>query len=72
MYKDVVNPVLCEENYFQSRVPDIVKLGILLKKGKGNDRTMAEYAKECGASPSTFSKYATTSISLLNKSLPRR
>lgn len=63
MYRDASNPVLCEENYIQSRVPDIVALGNLLKKGKGNNRTMAEYAKECGASPSTFSRIATGKIS---------
>ena len=62
MYRDASNPVLCEENYIQSRVPDIVELGNLLKKGKGNNRTMAEYAKECGASPSTFSRIATGKI----------
>ena len=62
MYRDESNPVLCEENYIQSRVPDIVALGNLLKMGKGNNRTMAEYAKQCGASPSTFSRIATGKI----------
>lgn len=62
MYRDESNPILCEENYIQSRVPDIVALGNLLKMGKGANRTMAEYAKECGASPSTFSRIATGKI----------
>ena len=63
MYKDMSNPVLCEENYIQSRVPDIAMLGYLLKRAKGPNRTMADYAKECGASPSTFSRIATGKIS---------
>ena len=62
MYRDASNPVLCEDNYIQSRVPDIVALGTLLKRGKGKNRTMADYAKECGASPSTFSRIATGKI----------
>lgn len=62
MYKDMSNPALCEDNYIQSRVPDITALGYLLKKAKGQNRTMADYAKECGASPSTFSRIATGKI----------
>lgn len=63
MYIDTSNPILDERLYMQTRVPDITELGNLLKKAKGNNRTMAEYAKECGVSPSTFSRIATGKIS---------
>lgn len=62
MYIDHSNPVLDERNYIQTRVPDITALGNLLKRAKGNGRTMAEYAKECEASPSMFSRIATGKI----------
>ena len=62
MYIDTSNPILDERLYMQTRVPDITELGNLLKKAKGSNRTMAEYAKECGVSPSTFSRIATGKI----------
>ena len=62
MYGDSSNPMLDEANYIQTRVPDITELGNILRKAKGKNRTMAEYAKECGASPSTFSRIANGKI----------
>lgn len=62
MYDEANDSLLNENNYIQSRVPDIAELGNLLKRGKGRNRTMAEYAKVCNASPSTFSRIATGKI----------
>lgn len=46
-----------DREYVQTRIPDKLRLSELLKKCKGSDRTMAQYAEECGTiSPSTLSR----------------
>ena len=48
--------------YNRSRLPDKEKLSELLLKGKGEGRSMAEYAEACDSSPATFSRILRKSI----------
>ena len=48
--------------YNRSRLPDKEKLSELLLKGKGEGRSMAEYAIACDSSPATFSRILRKSI----------
>lgn len=57
------NPLLEKQNFIQTRTPNKVELAALIKKAKGVDRTMADYAKSCGVSPSMFSRIANCNIS---------
>ena len=50
------------EDYIQTRTPDKAELARLLQEAKGKDRVMATFAKECGSSPSTFSRIANCKI----------
>lgn len=61
--KNISNPVLDPDNYVQTRVPDVAELASLIKKAKGINRTMAEFAEACGVSASTFSRIANGKIS---------
>ena len=46
-----------DREYVQTRIPDKQRLSELLGQCKGSDRTMAQYAEECGTiSPSTLSR----------------
>lgn len=57
------NPLLEKQNFIQTRTPNKMELAALIKKAKGVDRTMADYAKSCGVSPSMFSRIANGNIS---------
>ena len=50
------------EDYIQTRTPNKAELARLLQEAKGKDRVMATFAKECGSSPSTFSRIANCKI----------
>jgi transcriptional regulator with XRE-family HTH domain len=53
-----------DKEYLQVRIPDKEKLSRLLNKLKGDDRTMAQYAADCGdISPSTLSRILNGRIS---------
>ena len=51
------------ENYVQTRTPDKTELARLLVEAKGPNRNMTEFAKDCGSSPSTFSRILNCKIS---------
>lgn len=55
------DPIIIED-YVQTRTPDKTELARLLVESKGPDRNMAEFAKLCGSSPSTFSRIANCKI----------
>lgn len=50
------------KDYIQSRTPNKPELARLLYEAKGSARNMATFAKECGSSPSTFSRIANCKI----------
>lgn len=56
------NPVLNPDNYIQTRTPDVSELANLIRKAKGINRTMSEFAEVCGVSASTFSRIANGKI----------
>lgn len=56
------NPVLNPDNYIQTRTPDVSELANLIRKAKGVNRTMSEFAEMCGVSASTFSRIANGKI----------
>lgn len=56
------NPVLNPDNYIQTRMPDVSELANLIRKAKGVNRTMSEFAEMCGVSASTFSRIANGKI----------
>jgi len=58
----ITNPVLDPENYVQTRTPDRAELANLIRKAKGINRTMADFANECGENPSKFSRIANGKI----------
>lgn len=58
----IENPALNPDNYIQTRVPDVLELSSLIRKAKGVNRTMLEFAKECDISASTFSRIANGKI----------
>ena len=43
-------------NYVAAHTPDRMRIAKMLTNAKGPDRTMAEFATDCGVSPSTFSR----------------
>ena len=49
--------------YVQARTPDLFKLGELVNRAKGPNRTMAQFAEECGIGASTLSRIANGKIS---------
>ena len=51
------------EGYVQTRTPDKTELARLLVEAKGPNRNMTEFAKDCGSSPSTFSRILNCKIS---------
>lgn len=51
------------EDYVQTRTPDKTELARLLVEAKGPNRNMTEFAKNCGSSPSTFSRILNCKIS---------
>ena len=56
------NPVLNPDNYIQTRTPDVSELANLIRKAKGVNLTMSEFADMCGVSASTFSRIANGKI----------
>ncbi len=50
------------EEYEVAFEPDKLQLRDLIKKAKGSNRTMAQYAEECGVSASTLSRIANAKI----------
>ena len=48
--------------YIQVRTPDIMKIGEYVVKAKGANRTMAQFAEECGIGASTLSRIANGKI----------
>lgn len=56
------NPVLNPDNYMQTRTPDVTELANLIRRAKGVNRTMSEFAALCDVSPSTFSRIANGKI----------
>lgn len=47
-----------KKEYIQAGIPDYSKLGELINRAKGPNRTMAAFAQECGIGPSTLSRIA--------------
>ena len=45
-----------DDSYVEAYIPDWKKLAELLEIAKGPDRTMAQFAYDCGKSPATFSR----------------
>ena len=45
-----------DDRYIEAYIPDWKKLAELLEIAKGPNRTMAQFAYECGKSPATFSR----------------
>ena len=62
MKVDLNTPIRLED-YVQTRTPNKPELSRLLQEAKGPDRNMAVFAKECGSSPSTFSRILNCKIS---------
>lgn len=62
MVKIAGNPVLNPDNYIQMQTPDVSELANLIRKAKGINRTMSEFAEVCGVSASTFSRIANGKI----------
>ena len=62
MDNNMGNPVLNPDNYIQTRTPDVSELANLIRKAKGVNRTMSEFAEMCGVSASTFSRIANGKI----------
>lgn len=50
------------EEYVLIRTPDILQLGELITRAKGPNRTMAQFAEECGVGASTLSRIANAKI----------
>ena len=50
------------DDFIQTRTPDKTELARLLVEAKGPERNMAEFAKLCQTSPSTFSRIANCKI----------
>lgn len=51
------------KEYVQAGAPDFLKLGELVNRAKGPNRTMAAFAEECGIGPSKLSRVANAKIS---------
>ena len=45
-----------EKTYVQTYVPDKDRLADLLVRARGRDRFMADFARECGCSPASFTR----------------
>ena len=58
------------EEYVLARTPDLLRLGELVTRAKGPNRTMAQFAEDCGIGASTLSRIAngkiTKAVSLEN------
>ena len=50
--KDVLD--INESHWVQQYLPDFDELSQLINTAKGAERTMSQFAEECGVSPATF------------------
>ena len=58
------------DNYVQRKMPDKEQLAQLIIEARGEDRTMAQFAEECGKSPSAFSRLVNSNYTMVRALSP--